>query len=1356
MSKRRRGNEERPLRDVFSAGRTGLPAEKTSEMPTATSDPNVPEHNTLSAKLVTHIQDAPLDLAEPDKSALQCSPSQSKVMPQSAPNLVVSQSVFSDRRGLIAADHEKDCTPSKYTDQTKPVTSGVQVARGRKRSSLVGKPAEPVQDKPPVLGDPVKKVPPHSLSGYDELSKPRFSTGVVKDDSAGHQNLSADREEIFVHPGSADLAAPMTNGTRDLHETERDPQVPKLLESVRDMPPVLEEPMNKVSGRSIAQDNVLPKPGHSGVSESDSPGLKSPLGGKETSVCPGSVYLVPSMTSLSREVQGTQLQGPKLLEPAIDMSPLLGQPTRKASGSSSGPRDSELALPRRFSGPPKSDSPERQSFLDGKEKTCVRPGLVDLAAPTISGTQLHGTEQGSQVPRLLQPAMDMSPVPEEPVKRASQCSLSQGKGILKPRRSSGLTKGDAPYQQCPVAVNQDDAGSHARPIPKAALGPHGKLQELECSPRTSDPLPATLNASNSLLVCKNKQVSIDPIASFDLFTPTLTPPAMITSPQGASCTEWGSAASDLHRRLSDMPTKSSSIQPQFGSGMSAEQNPADLDSTASKPWIRRQALAVRSAVMSRPPWASPDRLRFHVPHIVWSPVKSLPGKQSPTRPRTTPPTQKVGSSMLSWPLRLKHRFPRLVMAAIMVPVLALFATLLLFMANRVPNPKVVDRDVCRTSDCVQHAQEILRRMNPSANPCHDFHGYVCGSTGTARYVFNQPRPVRIAREQGRELVAALNHSATTFSLASTSAAAVKALRALHACLERRTTDAAGLFADFMRERGIPWPAPSSGTLLKRVQVLDVIMDLVVSWRAALWFDVRVEYSGLDGSPVVAIGEAGPLALYRMEQLSDLDEHACAETVRAMAAFLAGGQTNLTDADVHQLLSDESPIRKALLSPEDPDDYDSTISAGALYEQLRGSVLNDVTIGEWAAFLERHMNFNLSSDPRVLLTNERRLQAVASLFGNLPPSRLLDVIGWTLAYTYAWTVNPALDVIGARNGSAADDHLTTLVLCFLTVHESYGIAQVAPFFPDVFPTEQRVAVEAVVTRTAEALTGLLRSSGRLADRTMAQAAMKIEEQSAMHPWPLKAFLRLEILDLLYSEFPLESASFFATWVESRKALKNSLHNRYYGAFMLVRYRWRHSRVQYLYSLNQLRLGLAIVFPPSHLRHGSQSMTYAGLGFQLARQLVRIVDKRGRTLDYDGRPFSWWHEIAGSSRLAAPRVPPVDCDQPARASRRSRPVRPGRRPGGHGRRRQGEPLSAQAPAPGSDERGADVLRQLLQPLLRPPAAPSRPLHVQSGHQRLRIRHRLQLPSISWQRSTVSVRLIRSAVTARQTVRSLRVSL
>ncbi|KAH6942216.1 hypothetical protein HPB50_001785 [Hyalomma asiaticum] len=685
----------------------------------------------------------------------------------------------------------------------------------------------------------------------------------------------------------------------------------------------------------------------------------------------------------------------------------------------------------------------------------------------------------------------------------------------------------------------------------------------------------------------------------------------------------------------DTQTKSSSIQPQFWSGMSGEQNPTPLDSGTSAPWIRRQALAVRRAVMSRPPWSSSssDRRRFRaIPHIKLSPVKSLLRTQSPTMPPSTT-ARTLWSSMPSWSTRLKHRFPRLVVAAIVVPVLAVAATLLLIVARRVQNPAVVYRSVCKTADCVEHARRILSRMNTSVNPCHDFHAYVCGSgggsSGTPPYVGSQPRPVSIARDQARELVSALNLSATAMSPAYTSEAAVKALRALDACLERRTADTAGRFAVFMRERGIPWPA-SPDAAVKRASVLGIILELAIDWRAALWFDVRLEYHGVDGNPVIAVGEASTLALYRMEQLSDLDDRACRETVRAVAAFLTDGAVNLTEGDVSQLLADEAPLRQALLSPEEPDDYDSLMPAHALFEKMTRNVFDDITVAEWSAFLHKHMDVRLSADTRVLIIHERRFLALADIFGSLPPARLLNVVGWTLAYVYAWTVNPDLDVVGAKKSSSAetvDDHLVANELCFLAVHETYGIAQVAPFFLDAFPTEERVSVEAVITRTAEALTDILRSSGRLTNATLTQAAVKIAQQSAVHPWPLKAFLRLEILDLLYSEFPLKTESFFATWLESGKALRTSLHNRYYATFMLARYRWRHTRVQYLYALNRLRLGLGVVFPPSYLRQGTRSMTYAGLGFQLARQLVRVVDKRGRTLDYDGRPFSWWNESAG---------------------------------------------------------------------------------------------------------------------------------
>ncbi|KAH7944315.1 hypothetical protein HPB52_018217 [Rhipicephalus sanguineus] len=72
--------------------------------------------------------------------------------------------------------------------------------------------------------------------------------------------------------------------------------------------------------------------------------------------------------------------------------------------------------------------------------------------------------------------------------------------------------------------------------------------------------------------------------------------------------------------------------------------------------------------------------------------------------------------------------------------------------------------------------------------------------------------------------------------------------------------------------------------------------------------------------------------------------------------------------------------------------------------------------------------------------------------------------------------------------------------------------------------------------------------------------------------------------------------------------------------MSRYRWRSSRVLYLYALNLMLVGLAAVFPPSYLLSGSHSMTYAGLGFQFARQLVRTVDDRGRGLDFAGLPHA----------------------------------------------------------------------------------------------------------------------------------------
>ncbi|KAH7932308.1 hypothetical protein HPB52_024736 [Rhipicephalus sanguineus] len=91
--------------------------------------------------------------------------------------------------------------------------------------------------------------------------------------------------------------------------------------------------------------------------------------------------------------------------------------------------------------------------------------------------------------------------------------------------------------------------------------------------------------------------------------------------------------------------------------------------------------------------------------------------------------------------------------------------------------------------------------------------------------------------------------------------------------------------------------------LQLAGVLDILFDLAVNWRVALWFDVRVSQLAVDGGLVMTLEEPGPVPLYRMEQLSDLEVQAYGDAVRAVALFLTEGTREhdawvLTDGTDH--------------------------------------------------------------------------------------------------------------------------------------------------------------------------------------------------------------------------------------------------------------------------------------------------------------------------------------------------------------------------------------------------------------------------------------------------------------------------
>ncbi|KAH7977577.1 hypothetical protein HPB49_002554 [Dermacentor silvarum] len=444
--------------------------------------------------------------------------------------------------------------------------------------------------------------------------------------------------------------------------------------------------------------------------------------------------------------------------------------------------------------------------------------------------------------------------------------------------------------------------------------------------------------------------------------------------------------------------------------------------------------------------------------------------------------------------------------------------------------------------------------------------------------------------------------------------------AVEMCADRSgASEAIEDFAEFMVDRGISWPAqPLRAERAGLLEFFDVLLDLSINWRVALWFDVSAVYSDIDGSFVISFSEIGALAWHRMRQLSTLDDDAYAAFVRNMSSLLTNGSLKLDDEGVEKLRHDETVIRNTVLSLDAAEQHDLVVPLHKI-----GDVTGVISSAEWMTLLKKHLSadFNISSRTEVLLSNEPYLARIFTLLRAITGDRALNVTGWMFAYVYAWTVTPALDDFP----NMGTDGMRTYSLCFLTVQEWLGLSHLAASFTHEFPAPERHKISDVLNWTSFGLVDTIANSRSVSNSTKSMAAAKIKTTAGRHFWPPEPFFHLDTLDIMYDSFPAQQNTFFAIWTKSRRALRRSLTNRFYGSLMTARYRWLLSDVLYVYGLNWMRISLWAVYPPSYLKDGSRAMAYSGLGFQLARALVRTVDEHGRRLNYLGRESDWWEKV-----------------------------------------------------------------------------------------------------------------------------------
>ncbi|KAH9365813.1 hypothetical protein HPB48_013349 [Haemaphysalis longicornis] len=460
----------------------------------------------------------------------------------------------------------------------------------------------------------------------------------------------------------------------------------------------------------------------------------------------------------------------------------------------------------------------------------------------------------------------------------------------------------------------------------------------------------------------------------------------------------------------------------------------------------------------------------------------------------------------------------------------LVTALLLWVAHERRTMPSVAKDelyLCDTEDCVEHARSILRSLSPKSNPCYCFYSYVCGGGGrqTApparkagnfrRGASHKARPNRLARAYA-QYISTFGSAQDMFSPKMALPAAAKASVALATCLTRTDEERPSQLVEFMKARKLRWPTMADDAGSVDVSgVLDILLDLSVNWKVSLWFDVSGWNTRAPGGPevpIIVLGEPGHVPLLRMEHISRLDVSTYRSALREVAYFLAtddgsghGGETvkPLNDASVlEELRQDETSLREALLS---------ALGDGGVYDAL-------------------------------ISPNE-----TGSLLRGVSDAELLNALGWMFAYCYGWIVNSTFDDfrgparLSDVNSEGVEDDLSTYLLCFLAMEESFGIAPLAPRFARDFAPEDRGKIAAIFNATTHQLIATVQASLAISNATKLAAINKILEHTDEELWPPEPFQNLRLLDSLYAGFPSKTAggNFYSFWFESRRALRAAL-------------------------------------------------------------------------------------------------------------------------------------------------------------------------------------------------------------------------
>ncbi|KAH7942041.1 hypothetical protein HPB49_019986 [Dermacentor silvarum] len=552
-----------------------------------------------------------------------------------------------------------------------------------------------------------------------------------------------------------------------------------------------------------------------------------------------------------------------------------------------------------------------------------------------------------------------------------------------------------------------------------------------------------------------------------------------------------------------------------------------------------------------------------------------------------------------------HGKTTVVLVFVVTLLLIIVGMLVKYLVSWDPAPKYIS--ICRTEDCTAFGRELKAAIDPAIDPCHDFHGFVCGGW----------------KDSGNRLTTEARMIADAYDMAITEVKsdlrrASKVTQFFRSCMRAKTDKEENLrmFAEFRSNLGLSWPESTPGSM----HPLEVMVNLALNWQMNFLFDM----SAVDvrQSPALLVirgrfdfgwehSEPDPLKLENYETY--VNDHYDVLGVN-------GSEIGIKAAE---LLTIEQAIVGAKLSFLYDAPQQDWFELRALDEKTPS-----LPAGIWLNVLRKHdRQFHWRNNDTVITEDVKIFQSIDKLSKTYGEDKLITGLSWIFIQTHLWAVNgePSLRFNGTRADlqtfwergcmAYAESRLGLLTLS-KTVNEHYG------------KSENRLAIYSFLRRINENAKRLVNNLTWMDESSKRVAFHKLDNMTRVI-LPGDSYFDKTKLKELYNVFPnLASKVFMTNLIKTSEIYRQLRNHEHYADVYSFRVFPRFGREFYLHLTNTMTLAMGVLNLPLFYNNATLAVRYGGMLSFAARQMAKSLDEVGVTVNDAGHRGLWLSPTAAA--------------------------------------------------------------------------------------------------------------------------------